>query len=143
MRLRYVVQRHAARRLHWDLRLELDGALKSWAVTQQPGMQPGLRRLAVEVEDHPIAYAGFEGEIPPGSYGAGTVEIWDSGSWEPEVGSLAAARAGLVDGRLDFLLHGQRLAGRFHLVRMRRQDPGQTQRHWLLIKGSDDGGGGW
>ena len=136
-RLAYVIHRHDARRLHWDLRLELDGVLKSWAVTKEPSLDPGVRRLAVEVEDHPLGYAGFEGRIPAGNYGAGEVSIWDSGSWEPEGGTLAAAREGLAAGKLDFVLHGHRLQGRFHLIRMQHRASDGAQPHWLLVKGRD------
>lgn len=132
--LRFVVHRHTARRLHWDLRLELDGVLKSWAVTKEPSLDPAAKRLAVAVEDHPLSHAGFEGEIAPGQYGAGTVEIWDSGTWRPD--SPAAARAGLAAGRLDFALSGGRLRGGFRLVRMR--GGGKTRENWLLMKARDD-----
>jgi bifunctional non-homologous end joining protein LigD len=129
---RYVIQKHAARRLHYDFRLEHDGIMMSWAVTKGPSLVPGDRRLAIRVEDHPIEYNRFEGTIPQGEYGAGTVMIWDRGSWFPE----NDAGAGLRHGRLDFRLAGKKLKGRWHLVRM-RQRPGQRQQSWLLIKAND------
>ena len=130
---RYVIQKHAARRLHYDLRLELDGVMKSWAVTRGPSLDPGEKRLAVHVEDHPIEYNSFEGTIPRGEYGGGTVMIWDRGQWIPE-GDPHKAYA---KGHLDFVLEGKKLRGRWHLVRMRGRD---RDRHesWLLIKGRDD-----
>jgi bifunctional non-homologous end joining protein LigD len=111
----FVVQKHAARRLHYDFRLELDGVLKSWAVTKGPSLVPGEKRLAVEVEDHPIEYQDFEGTIPKGQYGGGTVLIWDRGTWTPQ----GDPRKGLAKGRLDFELDGDKLHGQWHLVRMR------------------------
>ena len=129
----FVVQKHAARRLHYDLRLELDGVLKSWAVTKGPSLVPGEKRLAVEVEDHPIDYAGFEGTIPEGEYGAGSVIVWDRGSWTPE----GDPHKGLAKGHLDFALQGDKLHGRWHLVRMRRRR-GEKRNNWLLIKAKDD-----
>jgi len=123
------VQRHAARRLHFDFRLELDGTLKSWAVPKTPGLEPGARRLAVHVEDHPLAYGRFEGEIPKGHYGAGTVAIWDRGHWRPD----GDPRRGYRAGRLSFELDGERLRGRWSLVRMRR-DAGEKGDPWLLIR---------
>jgi len=127
-RLIFVIQRHQARRLHWDFRLELDGVLKSWAVTREPSAAAGERRLAVHVEDHPVAYAGFRGDIPAGHYGAGHVEIWDRGEWIPE----GDPHAGLREGHLDFELRGERLSGRFVLVRMKSRD-GDKRDNWLLI----------
>jgi len=112
---RFVVQKHAARRLHYDFRLELDGVLKSWAVTKGPSLIPGDKRLAVHVEDHPLDYGDFEGTIPEGQYGAGTVMVWDEGSWEPD----GDPHKGLAKGHLDFTLKGKKLGGRWHLVRMR------------------------
>src|SRR6186713_1322037 len=105
--LRYVIQKHAARRLHYDLRLELDGVFKSWAVPKGPSFDPGEKRLAVEVEDHPLEYGAFEGEIPRGQYGAGRVEIWDDGAWEP----IGDPRRGLAKGHLRFRLRGRKLEG--------------------------------
>jgi bifunctional non-homologous end joining protein LigD len=127
-KLIFVVQQHHARRLHWDFRLELDGVLKSWAVTREPTGAAGERRLAVHVEDHPLAYAGFHGDIPAGHYGAGHVDIWDHGEWMPE----GDAHAGLREGHLDFELRGERLRGRFVLVRMKGRD-GDKRDNWLLI----------
>ncbi|NVN13647.1 DNA polymerase ligase N-terminal domain-containing protein, partial [Nguyenibacter vanlangensis] len=129
----FVVQKHAARRLHYDFRLEMDGVLKSWAVTRGPSLVAGTRRLAVHVEDHPLDYGGFEGVIPQGQYGGGTVEMWDRGTWTP----LHDPAAGLAKGHLDFELHGEKLRGRWHLVRMRPRKP-ERRENWLLIKGEDD-----
>ena len=129
----YVIQKHAARRLHYDLRLELDGVMKSWAVTRGPSLDPNQKRLAVHVEDHPIEYNKFEGTIPKGEYGGGTVMIWDRGTWEPE----ADPHKGYAKGHLDFVLHGEKLHGRWHLVRMRSR-PRDRHQNWLLIKGNDE-----
>src|ERR1700749_2663827 len=115
-RLRFVVQKHAARHLHYDLRLELDGVFKSWAVTRGPSGDPGAKRLAVEVEDHPLDYGDFEGTIPQGEYGGGTVQLWDRGYWAPE-GALSTEQA-LAKGDLKFTLEGTRLKGSWVLVRM-------------------------
>ncbi len=125
---RFVVQKHAARRLHYDFRLELDGVLLSWAVPKGPSMRPGDRRLAVHVEDHPINYSDFEGIIPQGEYGGGTVVVWDRGGWTPE----GDPRAAMAKGKLTFTLTGEKLRGRFHLVRTR------GEKSWLLFKGRDD-----
>lgn len=135
---RFVVQKHAATRLHYDLRLELDGVYKSWAVTKVPSLDPAVRRLAVEVEDHPLDYGTFEGTIPKGQYGGGTVQLWDRGSWTPQTDD-PAMRA-LADGHLKFELKGERLKGRWALVRMRDEEArrGRKIRHnWLLIKEKD------
>jgi bifunctional non-homologous end joining protein LigD len=129
----FVIQKHAARRLHYDLRLELDGVMKSWAVTRGPSLVPGEKRLAVQVEDHPIAYNKFEGTIPEGEYGAGTVMIWDRGRWHPEIDP----RKGLAKGHLSFTLDGKKLSGGWHLVRMRRR-ASEKRDNWLLIKQHDD-----
>ena len=129
----FVVQKHAARRLHYDFRLELDGVLKSWAVTKGPSSVPGEKRLAVHVEDHPLEYGGFEGTIPGGQYGGGTVMLWDRGSWTPD----GDPHAGFKKGHLSFALNGEKLKGRWHLVRMRPR-PKERQEAWLLIKGDDD-----
>src|SRR5215470_18441964 len=131
--LSFVIQKHAARRLHYDFRLELDGVLKSWAVTKGPSLVPGEKRLAVEVEDHPVEYRDFEGTIPQGQYGGGTVQVWDRGTWAPK----GDPRAGLAKGRLDFELQGEKLHGLWHLVRMRGK-PGEKRNNWLLIKARDD-----
>ena len=133
--LAFVIQRHDARRLHYDFRLELDGTLKSWAVPKGPSLDPSVKRLAVHVEDHPLEYGSFEGVIPEGSYGAGTVEIWDRGTWRP-VGTLRDAREGYERGRLKFELDGEKLHGRWMLVRSRMDDTKQEQ--WLLIKERDE-----
>jgi bifunctional non-homologous end joining protein LigD len=137
----FVVQKHAASHLHYDFRLELDGVLLSWSVPKGPSLKAGLRRLAVRTEDHPLDYAGFEGVIPKGEYGGGTVIVWDRGTWIP-VGNTTrgdAARGDaardLAAGRLSFELHGEKLRGRFHLVRTRNGDKHES---WLLIKGRDD-----
>lgn len=130
--LRYVVQKHAARRLHYDLRLELDGVLMSWAVPKGPSLDPSVRRLAVHVEDHPLEYGSFEGVIPAGEYGGGTVLLWDRGRWEPE----GDAAAGLSRGRMEFRLSGERLKGGWRLVRMGGA-AGEDGRNWLLQKRRD------
>jgi len=134
--LRFVVQKHAASHLHFDLRLELDGVMKSWAIPKGPSVVPRVRRLAMEVEDHPIAYNSFEGTIPEGEYGGGTVMLWDRGTYEPTGGGGAAAlREGYAKGKLDITLHGERLHGGFTLVRTR----GEGERaQWLLIKRTDE-----
>ena len=129
----YLIQKHAARRLHYDLRLELDGVLKSWAVTRGPSLVPGEKRLAVEVEDHPLDYGSFEGTIPKGEYGGGTVLLWDTGSWTP----IGDPHKGLKKGHLEFSLEGEKLRGHWHLVRMHGR-PGETRTNWLLIKGEDE-----
>ena len=134
--LSFVVQRHAARRLHYDLRLEWRGVMKSWAVTRGPSMDPADKRLAVEVEDHPLDYASFEGTIPKPSYGGGTVQVWDRGEWAPL--DPATVDADLDRGELKFVLSGERLNGRFVLVRMRpRHGETETHHNWLLIKERD------
>src|SRR5437870_1890641 len=129
--LAFVVQKHAARRLHYDFRLELDGVLKSWAVTKGPSLVPGEKRLAVEVEDHPIEYRDFEGTIPQGEYGGGAALVWDRGTWTPK----GDPHKGLAKGHLDFELDGEKLHGAWHLVRMRRNG---KRNNWLLIKGRDE-----
>ena len=129
---RFFIQKHAAKRLHYDLRLELDGVLKSWAVTKGPSLVAGEKRLAVHVEDHPLDYGEFEGTIPDGEYGGGTVLLWDRGTWEPE----GDPREGYAKGRLTFRLKGEKLHGSWHLVRMRRK-PRERQEQWLLIKSED------
>ncbi len=131
--LRFVVHKHAARQLHYDVRLELDGVLKSWAVPKGPSMDPAVKRLAVEVEDHPIEYGDFEGVIPEGGYGAGTVIVWDRGTWEPS----GDPHEGYAKGSLKVRLHGEKLAGGFAFVRLKRR-PGETKDSWLLIKERDE-----
>jgi len=128
----FVIQKHAATRLHYDFRLELDGVLKSWAVTRGPSLVPGEKRLAVHVEDHPLDYGLFEGTIPERQYGAGTVIVWDRGTWEPD----GDPHLGYAKGHLDFTLHGQKLKGKWHLVRMRPRH-GEKADNWLLIKAND------
>ena len=128
---RFVVQLHHASRRHFDFRLELDGALKSWAVPKGPSFDPKVKRLAMQVEDHPLAYAGFEGDIPEGEYGAGHVDVFDAGTWEP----IGSARAGLARGELKFILHGDILRGSWVLVRTGTQGKKPA---WLLIKHADE-----
>ena len=128
----FVIQKHDATRLHYDFRLELDGVLLSWAVPKGPSFDPKERRLAVHVEDHPVAYGSFEGTIPKGQYGAGTVLVWDHGTWEP----VGDPRAGMKAGKLVFRLHGQKLAGLWELVKIAK--PGERQEPWLLFKKHDD-----
>ena len=131
----FVIQKHDASRLHFDFRLELDGVLKSWAVTKGPSLDPREKRLAVRVEDHPLDYGGFEGTIPEGEYGGGTVMLWDRGDWEPE----GDPHEGLKKGKLSFVLNGKRLKGGFTLVRMRKDRSGSSAReNWLLIKQRDE-----
>jgi len=129
----FVIQKHAATRLHYDLRLELDGVMKSWAVTRGPSLVPGEKRLAVQTEDHPIDYNKFEGTIPQGEYGGGTVMIWDRGIWQPG----EDPRRGFQKGHLKFILEGEKLHGGWHLVRLRKR-PGEKRDNWLLIKQHDD-----
>jgi len=134
----FVVQKHAARRLHYDFRLELDGVLLSWAVPKGPSLDPSVKRLAMEVEPHPLEYGGFEGTIPQGEYGAGTVMVWDRGTWTPE----GDPRRALEKGHLNFTLHGEKLHGAWHLVRTKRlADDGhgnERGKGWLLFKSKDD-----
>ncbi|MCE6968064.1 DNA ligase D [Cereibacter sphaeroides] len=129
----FVVQKHAATRLHWDFRLEWQGVLLSWAVTRGPSADPSARRLAVRTEDHPLDYAGFEGTIPKGEYGGGTVMLWDRGTWSP----LGDVAEGLREGRLKFVLQGERMRGAWMLVRMKPRK-GERSESWLLIKEHDD-----
>ncbi len=133
----FVVQQHDATRMHWDLRLEIDGVLASWAVPKGPSLNPADKRLAVQTEDHPLDYAGFEGVIPEGNYGAGTVMVWDNGTYEIEGGETAAAQ--LARGDLKFRLHGHKLRGGFALVHSgkRATDP-KDRKNWLLIKHRDE-----
>ena len=132
--LRFVIQRHDATRLHYDFRLELDGTFKSWAVTKGPSLDPHDKRLAVEVEDHPLDYGDFEGTIPKGQYGGGTVQLWDRGYWIPE----GDPHQGLKRGDLKFTLVGERLQGSWVLVRMRHDRNGGKRTNWLLIKHRDE-----
>jgi len=129
--LQFVVQKHWASSLHYDFRLELDGTMKSWAVPRGPSLDPSVKRMAVQVEDHPLAYAGFEGTIPARQYGAGKVIVWDAGTWLP----LQDPQQGVRDGNLKFELHGHKLHGRWVLVRMKGK--GEKQPAWLLIKEKD------
>lgn len=133
-RARFVIQKHDATRLHYDLRLEVDGVFKSWAVTKGPSLDPHERRLAVEVEDHPLDYGDFEGTIPKGQYGGGSVMLWDRGFWEPEG---MTAEAGLKAGDLKFTLDGDRLHGSWVLVRIKGDKFGGKHTNWLLIKHRD------
>jgi bifunctional non-homologous end joining protein LigD len=132
--LSFVVQKHDASRLHYDLRLEWGGVLWSWAVTKGPSSDPSEKRLAVRTEDHPLAYGDFEGTIPKGEYGGGTVMLWDRGTWEP----LGNAEADMAEGKLKFRVHGARMKGAWMLVRMRTRDKGEN---WLLIKERDEHAG--
>ena len=134
--LEFVIQKHAASHLHFDLRLELDGVMKSWAVPKGPHYDPKVRRLAMEVEDHPIEYNQFEGTIPKGEYGGGTVMIWDRGTFEAEDGGgERSIRRGYDRGDLKIIMHGTRMLGGWVLVRTRRDERGRAQ--WLLIKHRD------
>lgn len=132
--LPFVIQKHAATRLHYDFRLGWNGVLKSWAVTKGPSFFPGDKRLAVEVEDHPLEYAGFEGAIPKGQYGGGTVMVWDFGDWTP----LVDVDKGLREGSLKFELHGKKLRGAWALVRMKGRNERPDKPNWLLIKERDE-----
>ena len=130
---RFVVQKHRATRLHYDFRLEMDGVLKSWAVPKGPSLDPADKRLAMQVEDHPVSYFDFEGTIPEGNYGAGTVMVWDVGTWEPE----GNAHEMLAKGDLKFRLDGQKLKGSFALIHIKSRKPGSKGTEWLLIKHRD------
>ena len=134
--LPFVVQKHAASHLHYDFRLGWNGVLKSWACAKGPSFYPGDRRLAVQVEDHPIEYGGFEGIIPQGQYGGGTVMLWDEGTWEPQPGHTDVD-AGLRSGSLKFTLHGTKLKGSWTLVRMGGKAANEKKPNWLLIKEHD------
>ncbi|TAL64723.1 MAG: DNA ligase, partial [Legionella sp.] len=125
----YVIQKHAASHLHYDFRLEVDGVLKSWAVPKGPSLDPHSKRLAMQVEDHPLEYGSFEGIIPKGQYGGGTVMLWDRGTWEPLDTNVKAA---LRKGHLRFELHGEKLQGRWDLIRFK------DEKHWFLIKYDDE-----
>jgi bifunctional non-homologous end joining protein LigD len=140
-KLAYVIQKHAASRLHFDLRLELDGVMKSWAVPKGPSLDPAVKRLAIQVEDHPVEYNAFEGTIPKGEYGGGTVMVWDKGTYtaagetdDPE----EALREGYRKGDFKFILRGKRLKGSWVLVRTRGRGGGNRRDQWLLIKHRDD-----
>jgi bifunctional non-homologous end joining protein LigD len=145
---RFVVQKHDATRLHYDFRLEMEGVLKSWAVPKGPSLDPADKRLAMQVEDHPVSYFDFEGNIPEGNYGAGTVIVWDVGTWQPlspvavngkyVPGTEADAAPMLAKGDLKFRLNGKRLKGDFALVKMRGRHPGSKGTEWLMIKKHDD-----
>jgi bifunctional non-homologous end joining protein LigD len=140
-RLAYVIQKHAASRLHYDLRLELDGVMKSWAVPKGPSLDPVIKRLAIHVEDHPIEYNQFEGPIPAGEYGGGTVMIWDYGTYTAagdEEDPEAALQAGYRKGDFKFVLKGKRLRGSWVLVRTRGRGERSRQNQWLLIKHRDE-----
>src|SRR6266404_4815181 len=132
-RRRFVIQKHDASRLHYDLRLESDGVFKSWAVTKGPSLDPHDKRLAVEVEDHPLDYGDFEGTIPKGQYGGGTVQLWDRGYWESD-----DPERGFKKGDLKFTLQGDKLGGSWVLVRMRSDRDGGKRTNWLLIKHRDE-----
>jgi len=129
----FVIQKHEASRLHYDFRLELDGVLKSWAVPKGPSLDPGEKRLAVQVEDHPLEYGSFEGTIPKGQYGAGSVHIWDRGAWTP----VGDPHEGLKHGHLVFDLRGEKLGGRWALIRIRGRADKSGGKNWLLIKEHD------
>jgi bifunctional non-homologous end joining protein LigD len=135
---RFIVQKHEATRLHWDFRLEADGVLKSWAVTKGPSLDPDDKRLAVRTEDHPMSYADFEGTIPKGEYGGGTVMLWDRGTWEPIPGKSADD---IERGHLHFILHGERMKGEWILIRLKPR-PGEKRENWLLRKIADQYAGG-
>jgi bifunctional non-homologous end joining protein LigD len=131
--LLYVIQKHRASQLHYDFRLEFNGVLFSWAIPKGPSLDPSVKRLAMQVEDHPLEYGGFEGVIPEGEYGGGTVMVWDNGEWVPEVDDVAAA---LQKGDLKFTLHGKKLHGSWVLVRTRGFGS-KPDKSWLLIKHRD------
>ena len=130
----FIVQKHDATRLHWDFRLEVDGVLKSWAVTKGPSPDPDIKRLAVRTEDHPMSYAHFEGNIPKGEYGGGSVMLWDQGTWAPVEGKSAKD---LEKGHLHFTLEGERMKGEWLLIRLRKK-PGEKRENWLLRKLDDE-----
>ena len=138
-KLAFVIQKHAASHLHYDLRLELDGVMKSWAVPKGPSLDPAVKRLAMQVEDHPIEYNTFEGTIPKGEYGGGTVMLWDRGTYSyggSDSDPIDGLRRGYQKGDFKFVLHGKRLRGSWVLVRTRRDPKGRAQ--WLLIKHRDE-----
>jgi DNA ligase D-like protein (predicted 3'-phosphoesterase) len=127
----FVIQQHAARRMHWDFRLEVDGVLKSWAVPKGPSLNPSVKRMAVPTEDHPMDYANFEGVIPPGNYGAGRVIVWDMGTYAPLGGK--SMEEGLRKGHITFALYGHKLKGGFALTKIRSDEDA-----WLLVKMDDE-----
>src|SRR5882672_5631573 len=129
----FVIQKHAARRLHYDLRLEVGGVLKSWAVPKGPSLNPGDKRLAIQVEDHPLEYGGFEGTIPEGNYGAGEVILWDKGTYTTE--GTTPPEEQLQRGELKIILHGKKLNGGFVLVKLKNS---RQKNEWLLIKHRDE-----
>src|SRR5246500_3730815 len=145
---RFVVQKHEATRLHYDFRLEMEGVLKSWAVPKGPSLDPADKRLAMQVEDHPVSYFDFEGNIPEGNYGAGSVMVWDVGTWQPlspvpvegkyVPGTEAEAAAMLAKGDLKFRLNGKRLKGDFALIKVKGRRPGSKGNEWLMIKKHDN-----
>src|SRR6516165_6806492 len=132
-KLTFVVQKHDASHLHYDFRLEMNGVLKSWAVPKGPDLDPANKRLAMQVEDHPLEYGGFEGIIPEGEYGGGTVMLWDRGVWEP----IGDAVKGFKEGHLKFTLRGEKLHGGWILVRKGGRSSGQDERRWFLFKERD------
>src|SRR5271166_388024 len=132
--LRYVIQKHRASQLHYDFRLEWNGVMLSWAVPKGPSLDPSVKRLAMQVEDHPVDYSDFEGAIPSGEYGGGTVMIWDTGTWTPEVPEVEVA---LKKGDLKFTLNGKKLKGSWVLVRTRGFGRNPSKPSWLLIKHRD------
>ncbi|MEQ4499178.1 DNA polymerase ligase N-terminal domain-containing protein, partial [Nocardioides kribbensis] len=134
----FMVQKHDATRLHWDLRLEMDGVLKSWAVTRGPSLDPSEKRLAVRTEDHPLSYATFEGTIPVGEYGGGTVMLWDRGTWSPIEGKSASD---IDAGHLHFVLNGERMRGEWMLIRLKPRGR-EKRENWLLRKVNDEEAGG-
>lgn len=133
---RFVVHKHRASHLHYDLRLETGGALRSWAVPKGPSLDPSVKRLAMAVEDHPVEYADFEGTIPEGEYGGGTMMLWDRGTWRPDEDEPVAKS--VARGELKFTLHGEKLSGSWVLVRTGGRGGDRSDRSWLLIKHRDD-----
>jgi bifunctional non-homologous end joining protein LigD len=130
----FCIQKHAATRLHYDFRLEMEGVLKSWAVPKGPSFDPADKRLAMQTEDHPVEYGDFEGIIPEGEYGGGTVVLWDRGTWEP----IGNPHEGLRAGALKFALDGEKLKGKWTLVKIKGRDPRDDAKSWLLIKERDE-----
>lgn len=134
-KLRFVIHEHHATRLHFDFRLEADGVLKSWAVPKGPSMNPNDKHLAVMVEDHPLEYGTFEGAIPEGQYGAGEVRIWDQGTYE-EIGEPLIDQ--IEHGKITIVMHGKKLKGEFHMVRIKGRDDDAGKENWLLFKHRDE-----